>query len=142
MTTKLTPAAFERAVTAANEAHQLALGEEYARTGACHETKRRAFEACGCLVAFPRWWMRPDGGANRVDCCHLDCRIARGEFKRPAASVRVNAAIRGEWGSWLRWTRAAARGSRSRIELAAQCRAWRAAGSFNIMGAVFSAVRS
>lgn len=76
-----------------------------------------AFESCGCAVAYPTWWAREDGTDERVDCSHLECMIRRGEFRRPAWAVRLNARFRAELGNWLRCAKETAAGRRGIAKL-------------------------
>jgi hypothetical protein len=92
-----------------------------------------AFEASGCEAAYPTWWMKEDGTTEKVDCVHLDCRIRRGEFKRPAWAVRFNSDFRGELSNWLRFEKETAKG---RKQIAALYWAQKKAQKFDIMGAV------
>jgi hypothetical protein len=60
------------------------------------EREAIAFAATGCRVAYPTW-------EAPVDCCHVECRIARGEQPKIALT---NAVLRGEAESgWLRFTK-------------------------------------
>src|SRR5258708_32364112 len=79
----------------------------------CQNVNKIAFERTGCRVAYPTW-QRP------VDCCHIECRIARHELPKIALT---NAVLRGESHSgWLRFLR-----TENRPRLAAIFRAYRKA---------------
>lgn len=95
-----------------------------------------AFEASGCEVAYPTWWMKEDGTTEQVDCAHLDCRIRRGEFKRPAWAVRFNSEFRGELGNWLRFCKETVKG---RNQIATLYWAMKKRQKFDIMPCVFAA---
>lgn len=99
-----------------------------------------AFEACGCEVAYPTWWLRPDGQTEQVDCSHLGCRIRRGEFKRPAWLVLFTAQFRGELrNGWLRFCKDSADGRRNAARL---YWAQKKREKFDIMSAVYVGVWS
>lgn len=97
-----------------------------------------AFEACGCEVAYPTWWMREDGSTERVDCLHLSCRIRRREFVRPDWLVRFTASFRGELDNgWLRFSKETPQGRRSVARL---YWAMKRKKKFNIMACVYAGV--
>lgn len=95
-----------------------------------------AFEASGCEAAYPTWWMHEDGTTEQVDCAHLDCRIRRGEFKRPAWAVRLNSEFRGELHNWLRFAKETVKG---RKQIAGLYWAMKKEQKFDIMGCVWAA---
>jgi len=102
------------------------------------EREELAFGKCGCRIAYPTWWMREDGSTEQVDCVHLGCRIARGEFKRPENMVRFNAEFRSELRSgWLKFLKETHKG---RQRAAALYRAMKKHGKFEIMAAVWAGV--
>ncbi len=77
------------------------------------EREEIAFARTGCRVAYPTW-ERP------VDCCHIECRILRGELPKIALT---NAVLRAEAESgWLRFLK-----KEDRSKLAAIFRAYRKA---------------
>lgn len=58
------------------------------------EREERAFNAVGCLIAFPTW-------EDSSDCCHTACQIRRGELP---TIVSVNRQLLGEiHNGWLRF---------------------------------------
>jgi hypothetical protein len=96
-----------------------------------------AFKASGCEVAYPTWWMKPDGTTERVDCVHLGCRIRRREFKRPAWAVRFNSEFRGELSNWLRFSKETQEGRKG---IARLYWAMKRTKKFDIMACVFTGV--
>jgi len=96
-----------------------------------------AFEASGCEVAYPTWWIKKDGTTEPVDCAHLECRIRRGEFQRPAWMVRLNSEFRGELGNWLRFAKETAKGRKA---IARLYWAMKKEQKFDIMSCVWTGV--
>lgn len=74
-----------------------------------NERQRIAFKTCGCIHAYPTWWMRIDG-IEQVDCCHLRCLIARKEIKCKPWIYKFNSAFRCECNNWLRFAIKSAKG--------------------------------
>ncbi len=93
---------------------------------------RLAFEATGCLLAYPTW-------QAPADCFHVRCRIARGELP-PIA--QVNAVLRHEVSAG--WLRVNTRNDNARIcrAVRAQCRAtgvydaWKSSWQMIVAGAL------
>lgn len=90
---------FALAVSAAVDTHKKLIAESGLRVA-----EDVSFQTCGCEVAWPSWYMQPNGRNKKVDCVHLGCQIRRGEYRRPAWALFMTAKFRAELQSgWLRF---------------------------------------